>query len=95
MPSTPVWERVAGLVKLQGTIKAAEFGLDTANTAKTGLKVHGAVATGGAPLLLEGLASRLILQGCTDDEDKQHSQLKKQTEEPAAVLIVDPSPRDG
>lgn len=41
--------------RLQGPLSKPELGLDAKGTAKAGLTLYGAIATGGASLLLEGL----------------------------------------
>jgi len=41
--------------RLKGPLSGPEMGLDAKGTAKAGLKLYGAIATGGTSLLLEGL----------------------------------------
>lgn len=46
--------------QLEGTLANPQLGINAANTAKTGAKIYGALVTGGASLLLEGLVSKLV-----------------------------------
>jgi len=45
--------------RIEGTFAKPELGLDAANTAKAGLKVYGAIATGGTSLLVGGLFDKV------------------------------------
>ena len=50
---------LVSVAKLEGTFAKPALGLDAANTAKAGLKVYGAIATGGTSLLIGGLVDKL------------------------------------
>jgi uncharacterized protein involved in outer membrane biogenesis len=50
---------VVSAARLQGTFADPKLGIDAANTAKAGLKVYGAIASGGTSLLIGGLLEKL------------------------------------
>ncbi|OQX43782.1 MAG: hypothetical protein B0D86_06940 [Candidatus Sedimenticola endophacoides] len=51
---------LVSVAKLQGSFAKPELGLDAANTAKAGLKVYSAIATGGTSLLIGGLLDKAM-----------------------------------